>query len=96
MAQSWICLTTILNRHTLDFTNSCWPKMFLKQIKFKPLLTKAYYRYSRALINVFIQGFYHQNMGLEQPGARAHRSLLHFSIFGLSATDKKGFQNTVR
>ena len=31
-----------------------------------------------------------------QPGARAHRNLLHFSIFGLSATDKKGFQNTGR
>ena len=33
-----------------------------------------------------------------QPWARAHtgRSLLHFSIFSLSATDKKGFQNTGR
>ena len=31
-----------------------------------------------------------------RPAARAHRSLLQLSIFGLSATDKKGFQNTGR
>ena len=34
--------------------------------------------------------------GCQQPGARAHTSLLQLSIFGLSATDKKGFQNTGR
>ena len=28
--------------------------------------------------------------------ARAHRSLIQLSIFGLSATDKKGIQNTGR